>query len=56
VLEINDIYELVFNFVMKDKKITINKFRKWTIDNYTNIQTHYETLLYNKINLFTPFS
>ena len=55
-LEINDIYELVFNFVKEDKKITINKFRKWIIDNYTNIQTHYESLLNNKINLFIPFS
>jgi hypothetical protein len=55
-LEINDIYEVVFNFVSENKKITINKFRRWIIENYTNIQTHYETLLNNKINLFTPFS
>ncbi len=56
ILEINDIYEVVFNLVKEDKKITINKFRRWVIDNYTNIQTHYETLLHNKIDLFIPFS
>lgn len=55
-LEINDIYEVVFNFVSEDKKITINKFRRWVVDNYTNIQTHYETLLNNKIDLFIPFN
>ena len=55
-LEINDIYEVVFNFVSEDKKITINKFRTWIIDNYEIIQTHYETLLNNKIDLFIPFS
>ena len=55
-LEINDIYELVFNFVKEDKKITINKFRRWIIDNYEIIQTHYDTLTYNKIDLFIPFS
>ena len=44
-LEINDIYEVVFNFVREDKKITINKFRRWITDNYTNIQTHYDNLL-----------
>ena len=55
-LEINDIYEVVFNFVREDKKITINKFRRWVIDNYTNIQMHYDTLIYNKIDLFIPFS
>lgn len=53
-LGINDIYEVVFNFVREDTKITINKFRRWVIDNYTNIQNHYETLLNNKINI--PFS
>lgn len=55
-LEINDIYELVFNFVKENKKITINKFRTWIIDNYEIIKIHYETLLNNKINLFIPFS
>jgi hypothetical protein len=55
-LEINDIYEVVFNFVSEDKKLTINKFRRWVVDNYTHIQTHYETLLNNKIDLFIPFS
>ena len=55
-LEINDIYEVVFNFVKEDKKITINKFRRWVVDNYEIIQTHYDTLAYNKIDLFTPFS
>jgi hypothetical protein len=54
-LEINDIYKVVFDLVREDKKITINKFRRWIIDNYTNIQTHYESLLNNKINLFIPF-
>jgi len=54
--EINDIYKVVFNFVREDKKITINKFRRWITDNYTNIQTHYDNLLNNKINLFIPFS
>ena len=47
-LEINDIYEVVFNFVKEDKKITINKFRRWVIDNYETIKTHYETLLNKK--------
>ena len=55
-LEINDIYEVVFNFVKEDKKITINKFRRWVADNYEIIKTHYETLLNNKIDLFIPFS
>jgi hypothetical protein len=55
-LEINDIYEVVFNLVKEHQKITINKFRTWVIDNYTNIQMHYENLLDNKINLFIPFS
>ena len=55
-LEINDIYEVVFNFVREDKKITINKFRRWVIDNYETIKTHYDTLIYNKIDLFIPFS
>jgi hypothetical protein len=55
-LEINDIYEVVFNLVREHQKITINDFRKWIIDNYTNIQTHYESLLNNKINLFIPFN
>jgi hypothetical protein len=55
-LEINDIYEVVFNFVSEDKKLTINKFRRWVVDNYTHIQTHYETLLNHKIDLFIPFS
>jgi len=54
-LEINDIYKVVFDFVREHKKITINEFRKWIIDNYATIQTHYETILYNKINLFIPF-
>jgi hypothetical protein len=53
---INDIYEVVFNFVSEDKKITINKFRRWIIDNYKNIQMHYDNLINNKINLFIPFS
>jgi hypothetical protein len=55
-LEINDIYEVVFNLVKEHKKITINDFRKWIIDNYTNIQMHYDNILNNKINLFIPFS
>ena len=55
-LEINDIYEVVFNFVKEDKKITINKFRRWVIDNYETIKTHYDTLINNKIDLFIPFS
>jgi len=55
-LEINDIYEVVFNFVKEDKKITINKFRRWVIDNYETIKIHYDTLAYNKIDLFIPFS
>ena len=55
-LEINDIYEVVFNFVREDKKLTINKFRRWVIDNYEPIKTHYETLVCNKIDLFIPFS
>ena len=53
---INDIYEVVFNFVSEGKKITINKFRTWVVDNYTNIQMHYDNLLNNKIDLFIPFS
>jgi len=55
-LEINDIYEVVFNLVREHQKITINEFRKWIIDNYTNIQMHYDNILNNKINLFIPFS
>ena len=55
-LEINDIYEVVFNFVREDKKITINKFRRWVIDNYETIKTHYDTLINNKIDLFIPWS
>jgi len=55
-LEINDIYKVVFDLVREHQKITINDFRKWIIDNYTNIQMHYESLLNNKINLFIPFS
>jgi hypothetical protein len=55
-LEINDIYKVVFDLVREDKKITINKFRRWIKENYTNIQTHYESVLNNKINLFIPFS
>jgi len=49
ILHINDIYGVVFNFV-------INKFRRWIIDNYKNIQMHYDNLLNNKINLFILFS
>jgi hypothetical protein len=56
ILEIDDIYKVVFNFVSEDKKITINKFRRWIIDNYKNIQMHHDNLLNNKINLFIPFS
>jgi len=55
-LEINDIYEVVFNLIKEYKKLTINEFRRWTIDSYTHIQIHYETLLNNKIDLFIPFS
>jgi hypothetical protein len=55
-LEINDIYEVVFNLIKEDKKITINKFRRWVVDNYEIIKTHYDTLFYNKIDLFIPFS
>jgi len=55
-LEINDIYKVVFDLVREHQKITINEFRKWIIDNYTNIQMHYDNLLNNKINLFIPFS
>ena len=55
-LEINDIYEVVFNLIKEYKKITINKFRRWVVDNYENIQTHYESLLCNKIDLFISFS
>ena len=55
-LEINDIYKVVFDLVKEDKKITINKFRRWVVDNYEIIQTHYDTLAYNKIDLFIPFS
>ena len=55
-LYINDIYKVVFNFVNEDKKITINKFRRWIIDNYENIQMHYDNLLNNKIDMFIPFS
>jgi hypothetical protein len=54
-LKINDIYKVVFNFVSEDKKITINKFRRWIIDNYTNIIMHYDNLINNKINLCIPF-
>jgi hypothetical protein len=56
ILEINDIYKVIFDFVSEDKKITINKFRRWITDNYTNIQMHYDNLLNNKIDLFIPFS
>ena len=55
-LEINNIYEVVFNLIKEYKKLTINEFRRWIIDNYTHIQIHYETLLNNKIDLFIPFS
>jgi hypothetical protein len=55
-LEINDIYEVVFNLVREHQKITINDIRRWIIDNYTNIQMHYDNILNNKINLFIPFS
>jgi hypothetical protein len=55
-LEINEIYKVVFNLIKEDKKITINKFRRWVVDNYEIIQTHYDTLAYNKIDLFIPFS
>jgi hypothetical protein len=55
-LEINNIYKVVFDLVREHPKITINKFRRWITENYTNIQTHYEGLLNNKINLFIPFS
>ena len=54
ILEINDIYKVVFNLVREDKKITINKFRRWIIDNYKKIQTYYDDLLEHK-DLFTPF-
>jgi hypothetical protein len=53
---INDIYEVVFNLVKEHQKITINKFRRWIIDNYKNIQMHYDNLINNKINLFSPCS
>jgi hypothetical protein len=56
ILKINDIYKVVFDLVREDKKITINKFRRWVIDNYEIIQMHYDTLLNNKINLFIPFN
>jgi hypothetical protein len=56
ILQINNIYEVVFDLVKEDKKITINKFRRWITDNYINIQTHYDNLLNNKIHLFIPFS
>ena len=55
-LEINDIYEVVFNLVREHQKMTINDFRRWITDNYTNIQTHYDNLVNNKIDLFIPFS
>jgi len=55
-LEINDIYKVIVDFVSEDKKITINKFRRWITDNYTSIQMHYDNLLNNKINLFITFS
>ena len=55
-LEINDIYKVVFDLVRENQKITINKFRRWVTENYTNIQTHYESLLNNKINLFIPWA
>jgi hypothetical protein len=55
ILYINDIYEVVFNLVREDKKVTINKFRRWIIKNYKNIQTHYDNLLYNKIDFLTSF-
>ena len=48
ILHITDIYKVVFNLAREDKKITINKFRRWIIDNYQNIQIHYDNLLYNK--------
>ena len=44
------------NLIRENKKITINEFRKWIIDNYEIIQTHYDNLLNNKIDLFIPFS
>ena len=56
ILEINDIYEVVFNLIRENRKITINEFRRWIIDNYEIIQTHYDNLLNNKIDLFNPFS
>jgi len=34
ILQINNIYEVVFDLVREDKKITINKFRRWITDNY----------------------
>ena len=55
ILYINDIYEVVFNLAREDKKITINKFRRWIIDNYKKIQTHYDNLLDNR-DLFTLIS
>jgi hypothetical protein len=55
ILHINNIYEVVFNLAREDKKITINKFRRWIIDNYKKIQIHYDNLLDN-IYLFTSVS
>ena len=50
--EINDIYEVVFNLVKEDNKITINKFRIWIIENYKNIQSHYDNLLSRRWQVF----
>jgi len=55
ILHITDIYKVVFNLAREDIKITINKFRRWIIDNYKKIQTHYDNLLDNK-DLFTSVS
>lgn len=46
-LEINDIYKVVFDLVKENKKLTINDFRKWIIENYTDIESHYENLVKN---------
>lgn len=45
-LEINDIYEVVFDLVKKNtEKITINEFRTWITENYVNIQNHYINII-----------
>lgn len=44
--KIENIYKYVFDKLSKGEKITMNKFRKWIVENYENINKYYNSLKY----------